>query len=201
MDFLGSSPFNPQLSMPAGESILSPFSVLSPAQDVVSLAFGTMHFMLIDRITEIRPGASITAIKALSLAEEYLQDHFPRFPVMPGVLMLEAMLQAGTFLVHRTEDFQHSTVVLRKARNLKFAGFVRPGETLTVRVEIIENEGNQTTVKGEGWIGETLAVSGRLVLERYNAGDRQPHLRPWDAHARAQLRQRFEQLYRPQSEN
>lgn len=159
-----------------------------------------MHFMLIDRITEIRPGASITAIKALSLAEEYLQDHFPRFPVMPGVLMLEAMLQAGTFLVHLTDDFRHSTVVLRQARNLKFAGFVRPGEILTVHVEMLEHEGEQTTVKGEGWIGEVLAVSGRLVLERYNAGEREPHLRPWDVHARARMRQRFEQLYRPQRE-
>jgi 3-hydroxyacyl-[acyl-carrier-protein] dehydratase len=159
-----------------------------------------MHFMLIDRITEIQPGASITAVKALTLAEEYLQDHFPRFPVMPGVLMLESMLQAGTFLVHLTEDFRHSTVVLRGAKNLKFAGFVRPGETLTVHVEILEEEGNRTTVKGEGWIGDVLAVSGRLVLERFNAGDREPQLRPWDARVRAEMRQRFAKLYRPRSE-
>ena len=53
-----------------------------------------MRFTLIDRITELKPGVSITAVKGLTLAEEYLQDHFPRFPVMPGVLMLEAMFQA-----------------------------------------------------------------------------------------------------------
>lgn len=159
-----------------------------------------MHFMLIDRITEIQPGASITAIKALTLAEEYLQDHFPRFPVMPGVLMLEAMLQAGTWLVHLTEDFRHSTVVFRGARNIKYAGFIRPGETLTVRVEILENKENLTTLKGEGRVGDALAVSGRLVLERFNAGDREPHLRPWDSHARTELRQRFAKLYRPKSE-
>jgi len=86
-------------------------------------------------------------------------------------------LQAGTFLVHLTDDFRHSTVVLRQARNLKFAGFVRPGEILTVHVEMLEHEGEQTTVKGEGWIGEVLAVSGRLVLERYNAGEREPRPR------------------------
>jgi 3-hydroxyacyl-[acyl-carrier-protein] dehydratase len=159
-----------------------------------------MQFMLIDRITEIQPGASITAVKALTLAEEYLQDHFPRFPVMPGVLMLEAMLQAGTWLVYLTEDFRHSTVVLRGARNIKYAGFIRPGETLTVRVEILENKENLTTLKGEGWVGDALAVSGRLVLERFNEGDREPHLRPWDSHARTQLRQRFAKLYRPKSE-
>ena len=54
-----------------------------------------MRFVLIDRITEINPGQSLTAVKNLSLAEEYLADHFPGFPVMPGVLMLEALTQAA----------------------------------------------------------------------------------------------------------
>jgi 3-hydroxyacyl-[acyl-carrier-protein] dehydratase len=156
-----------------------------------------MQFTLIDRITELQPGASITAIKALSLAEEYLQDHFPRFPVMPGVLMLEAMLQAGTWLVYLTEDFRHSTVILKEARNVKFTGFVRPGETLTVRAEIIADEGNRTTLKANGLSGDTLAASGQLVLERFNVGDQQPQLRSRDARARAEMRQRFAKLYRP----
>ena len=55
-----------------------------------------MRFNLIDRITELNEGQSITAVKGLSLAEEYLKDHFPRFPVMPGVLMLEAMKEDPT---------------------------------------------------------------------------------------------------------
>ena len=55
-----------------------------------------MRFTLIDRIVELEQGARITAVKSVSLAEEYLRDHFPRFPVLPGVMMLEAMTQAGT---------------------------------------------------------------------------------------------------------
>lgn len=156
-----------------------------------------MQFTLIDRITDLQPGASITAVKVLSLAEEYLQDHFPRFPVMPGVLMLEAMLQAGTWLVYLTEDFRHSTVILKEARNVKFAGFVRPGETLTVSAEIVSDEGNLTHLKAQGMLGDTMAVSGRLVLERFNIGERQPHLRGRDELARAEMRQRFARLYRP----
>ena len=54
-----------------------------------------MHFTFVDRVLQLQPGVSITTVKCLSLAEEYLADHFPRFPVMPGVLMLQAMTEAG----------------------------------------------------------------------------------------------------------
>jgi 3-hydroxyacyl-[acyl-carrier-protein] dehydratase len=158
-----------------------------------------MRFTLIDRITEFQLGVSITAVKALSLAEEYLQDHFPRFPVMPGVLMLEAMFQTATWLVYLTEDFRHSTVILKEARNVKYAGFVRPGETLNIRAEIVKEDENLTSFKAQGWVGQTLAVTGGLVLERLNIGDKEPHLRAWDSLARAEMRQRFALLYQPNS--
>ena len=63
-----------------------------------------MRFSLIDRIVELEPGERVTATKSLTMAEEYLADHFPHFPVMPGVLMLEAMTQAGAWLVRVSED-------------------------------------------------------------------------------------------------
>ena len=62
-----------------------------------------MRFVLIDRILDVQPGQSLVAVKNLSLAEEYLADHFPGFPVMPGVLMLEALTQAGAWLIRETE--------------------------------------------------------------------------------------------------
>ena len=62
-----------------------------------------MRFTLLDRVLSIEPGKSITAIKTLSLAEEYLADHFPRFPVMPGVLMLESMTQAAAWTIRLGE--------------------------------------------------------------------------------------------------
>jgi len=80
-----------------------------------------MRFSLIDRIVELQPGAKIEAVKNLSLAEEYLADHFPQFPVMPGVLMVEAMTQAAPWLVRRTEDFAHSMIVLSEAKNVQNA--------------------------------------------------------------------------------
>ncbi|MGA2254534.1 MAG: hypothetical protein ABSG53_07735, partial [Thermoguttaceae bacterium] len=63
-----------------------------------------MRFLLIDRIVDFQPGAQITAVKSLTMAEEYLADHFPNFPVMPGVLMLEAMTQAAAWLIRLSED-------------------------------------------------------------------------------------------------
>ena len=58
-----------------------------------------MRFTLLDRVVAIEPGKSITALKAVSLSEEYLADHFPRFPVLPGVMMLEALTQAAAWTI------------------------------------------------------------------------------------------------------
>ena len=81
-----------------------------------------MRFLLVDRILELTPHKSITAIKTLSLAEEYLADHFPGFPVMPGVLMLETLVEASAWLLRLTEDYQHSVVVLREVKIVKYKG-------------------------------------------------------------------------------
>ena len=87
----------------------------------------------------------------LAPEEEYLQDHFPRFPVMPGVLMLETLYQAAAWLICVTDDFQHSTILLKEARNIKYADFVQPGQKLVVSVEILEADQRLTTVKAGGW--------------------------------------------------
>lgn len=155
-----------------------------------------MRFTLIDRISDLKPGESITALKVLSLAEEYLQDHFPRFPVMPGVLMLEAMYQASAMLVFLSEDFYHSTILLKEARNVKYADFVRPGETLVVHAELLKMDDSLATLKAKGVVAGEPAVSGKLVLERFNASDRLPQRAAWDDHARMKMRQHLEMLYR-----
>src|SRR6185436_13561856 len=97
-----------------------------------------MKFILIDRITELVPGERITAVKALSLAEEYLADHFPRFPVMPGVLMIEALVQTSAWLVRATQDFANSMVLLAEAKNVTYKSFVSPGQVFEVSVEAKE---------------------------------------------------------------
>jgi 3-hydroxyacyl-[acyl-carrier-protein] dehydratase len=147
-----------------------------------------MRFTLIDKVLDIDPGRSITAVKNVSLAEEYLADHFPRFPVLPGVLMLEAMTQAAAWTIRLGEDFTHSIVVLRSARNVKYGDFVEPGRSLTVRAEVLSQDETTTRVKASGSIGDRTSVTARLVLERYNLGDRRPHGAVIDARVRSELR-------------
>jgi 3-hydroxyacyl-[acyl-carrier-protein] dehydratase len=154
-----------------------------------------MRYTLIDRIVELAPGEKIVAVKSLSLAEEYLEDHFPLFPVMPGVLMLEAMTQAGAWLVRVSEDFAHSRVLLKEARNVKYADFVEPGQLLTVTAEIIDQTEHETRLKTQGTVEGHVAVSARLVLERTNQADADPTKAPLDAYTRRAMRELYQMLH------
>jgi 3-hydroxyacyl-[acyl-carrier-protein] dehydratase len=155
-----------------------------------------MRFTLIDKVVELEAGKRIAAVKNLSLAEEYLADHFPGFPVMPGVFMLEAMTQAGAWLVRASEDFAHSMVTLKEARNVKYASFVEPGQTLRITAEILSQDEREVKLKTLGTVGETQVVSARLVLERYNLGDQDPVQAVTDQVLKHKLRELFAILYR-----
>jgi 3-hydroxyacyl-[acyl-carrier-protein] dehydratase len=159
-----------------------------------------MHFSLIDRVTHVEPGVRIRGIKALSIAEEYLRDHFPLFPVMPGVLMLQAMYEASAWLVRYSEDFQHSAVLLAEARNVKYADFVQPGKLLEVTAEIIKQDDRTTTLKAVGEVAGQIAVSGRLILERFQFSQRWNTEEVVDESVRMRLRRQFQVLYRPIAE-
>ncbi len=160
-----------------------------------------MRFSLIDRIDLLEPGKRITAIKNLTMAEEYLADHFPQFPVMPGVLMVEAMAQAGAWLIRASEDFAHSMVVLKEVRGVKYGQFVEPGQTLEVSVEIVRQSDDETEVKARGMVAGRTTVNGRLVLSRYDLADTDPAQAPTDALVRKELRSLFALLYRPGGPN
>lgn len=147
-----------------------------------------MRFCLLDRITQLEPGVRITAIKQLRADEEYLADHFPRFPVMPGVLMLETMFQASMWLVRQSEGFGSSVVLLKEARNVKYSDFVEPGQTLEVTAEILKQDDSLTTLKTQGTVDGKVAVTARLILERYNMADRAPARAGCDAFARNEIR-------------
>ena len=157
-----------------------------------------MRFTLIDRIVELSPGEKIVAVKNLTMAEEYLADHFPGFPVMPGVLMVEAMTQAGAWLIRASEDFAHSTVVLEEARNVKFANFLQPGQTLTVTCEIQEQDERRTRLKARGSADGGQTVSAQLYLARYNVADERPDRQVADDVVRHKMRELFSLLYQPQ---
>ncbi len=147
-----------------------------------------MRFVLIDRIVELNTGKSMVGVKNLSLCEEYLADHFPGFPVMPGVLMLEALTQAGAWLIRDLEDFAHSVVLLKQAKTIKYGSFVEPGRQLQLHVEMTAHGERESTFKGVGLIDGQEMVKGRFTLTRYNLRERDPSLHATDAAIVAGLR-------------
>ena len=126
-----------------------------------------MRFRLIDQVVE-RSESQIVAIKAVTLSEEYLADHFPSFPVLPGVFMLEAMVQAARLLIPESDR----RFVLGGVKALRYGNFVSPGEILRVDVTLKKFEGDLATFRGEGKVmspgGELAtadtAVSGRFTM-------------------------------------
>jgi 3-hydroxyacyl-[acyl-carrier-protein] dehydratase len=159
-----------------------------------------MRFSLVDKISSLEPGTSVTAVKNLTLAEEYLSDHFPGFPVMPGVLMLESLVQAGAWLMRYTEDFRYSTILLKQARGLRFNNFVSPGKTLIVTATVHERDEREWVFKGSGTVDGTSAVSVRLTLEQFNLRDNNPDLETSDRLRVESLRKLFAQLWNPEGQ-
>jgi 3-hydroxyacyl-[acyl-carrier-protein] dehydratase len=152
-----------------------------------------MRFHLVDRILELVPGEKIRTVKNLTLAEEYLADHFPGFPVMPGVLMLQALVESAAWLLRVTEDFQYSVIALREARNVKYGNFMEPGKSLITTVELAEGQGGvaEAVCKGKGEMDGQSTVSARFTVTRYNLRDRNPALAAVDSRIVDQLRQHY----------
>jgi 3-hydroxyacyl-[acyl-carrier-protein] dehydratase len=140
-----------------------------------------MRFCLLDRICSLEPDVEVTAVKSVSLAEEYLADHFPEFPVLPGVFMLEAATQAAVWLIRISENYAHSMITLAEARSVKFTDFVTPGNSLRLTVEQLKREGAQVHLKFQGEVDGRVCVNGRLSLDCYNLADDNPELASLDA--------------------
>jgi 3-hydroxyacyl-[acyl-carrier-protein] dehydratase len=147
-----------------------------------------MRFNLVDRILDVEDNRVIRAVKNLTLGEEYLADHFPTFPVMPGVLMLQALVESAAWLLRIRDDFRHSVIVLREVRGVKYGTFMEPGRQLSLVAELNEEEGGQATFKGKGEVAGATAGSARFSVARYNLRDRDPAWRGTDERIVSHLR-------------
>ena len=152
-------------------------------------------YAMCTRIWWVKPGDSIVATKSLSMAEEYLRDHFPKFPVMPGVLMIEAMTQASAWLVRVSEDFAHSVVVLKETKNVKFGQFLQPGQTLVVSSKIVSDSEHETVVKAQGAIEGQVRIRAQLTLAKYNLGESSEHQACFDAKIVGRLKEELALLW------
>ena len=159
-----------------------------------------MRFTLVDRIVELDKGQSITTVKNLSLAEEYLQDHFPGFAVMPGVLMVEALVQSGAWLMRATEDFKYSTLLLKEAKAVKFNSFVTPGKQLEVNLKTHKWGDDECTFKASGTIDGESAVSARITLSQLNLRDRNESQAKIDEYLTGKMKELYAQVWQPPAE-
>lgn len=153
-----------------------------------------MKFCLVDRITELTPGESISTLKNVSLAEEYLQDHFPGFSVLPGVMMVEALVQSCAWLSRLTDDYAFSTLLLKQARAVKFNNFLKPGQTLCVTATLHKNEDATATFKASGTVDDTSAVSAHITLSKQNLRDHRPDMASSDERLLESMKELYQQI-------
>lgn len=129
-------------------------------------------FLMVDRIIEMHPGEFVSGIKNVTINEPFFQGHFPVKPIMPGVLIVEAMGQVGgVLLLNSFENPESKLVYFTGLEEVKFRKPVVPGDQLFIRVEKIYFRRNLTKVKGQAFVGDTLvaeAIMQAVIVDKEN---------------------------------
>ncbi len=154
-----------------------------------------MRFILIDKVVSLEPGKKIKAVKSVSLAEEYLADHFPIFPVLPGVLLLQGLVECASWLVRDTENFAHSMILLEQARNVKYKSFLTPGGQIEYTVEAKAIEENVSSFVGQGLSEGQEIIQAKFGLRHFNLASQDSKLAAVDAKVIENMKQRWKLLW------
>lgn len=126
-------------------------------------------FLLIDRVIAMQPGESLTAIKNITMNEAYFTGHFPEQPVMPGVLILEAMAQAGAVLAYKSTNTTPQDGVLyyfAGIDNARFRRVVIPGDQLRLEVKVLRSKRDIWKLEGCAYVDDELACSAEFMSAR-----------------------------------
>ncbi len=151
-----------------------------------------LKFILVDQLLSLEPGKRIVMAKNVSMAEEYLADHFPGFPVLPGVMMLEAAIQTAAWLVRHSENFAHSLIVLKEAKGVRYGTFVSPGQTLTLTADAFKISPTGSDFKIKGTVNGQTAITARLELAHLNLADSDPGFGKNDEIAKTAQQERWQ---------
>jgi 3-hydroxyacyl-[acyl-carrier-protein] dehydratase len=142
---------------------------MSQIMDVLEIAKCLPHrypFLLIDRVLDLQPGVSIKAIKNVTINEPFFQGHFPTYPVMPGVLIMEALAQAAGVLSYKSLEVtpsEDSLYFFAGIDNARFKRQVVPGDQLTLCVQITANKRGIWKYKAQAFVGDELAAEADLM--------------------------------------
>lgn len=120
-------------------------------------------FLLLDKVESIEEN-KIVAVKNVTINEYFFQGHFPEEPVMPGVLIVEALAQAGAVVLLKREEFKGKLAYFGGINNAKFRKVVKPGDTLKLEVELIKIKGRAGVGKGIAYVDGKKACEAELTF-------------------------------------
>ena len=122
-------------------------------------------FLFIDRAEAFEPGKTLTGVKNVTINEPFFQGHFPGSPVMPGVLIIEAMAQTGGLLMSKSWDVdpEGKIILFMSVDNCRFRHPVRPGDILRLVVDVHRSRGDVVKFKGRGMVGDKLAAEAEFA--------------------------------------
>ncbi|SCJ38092.1 (3R)-hydroxymyristoyl-[acyl-carrier-protein] dehydratase [uncultured Clostridium sp.] len=121
-------------------------------------------FLLVDKILDLEVGKKAIGIKNVSANEPFFQGHFPKYPIMPGVLIVEAMAQVGAIAMMSMEENKGKLGVFAGIDKVRFKKEVRPGDTLKMEVEMVSIRRNIGKANARAYVGEELVCSGELMF-------------------------------------
>lgn len=137
-------------------------------EDVLNYLPHRYPFLLIDRVLSYEKNKTLTAIKNVTINEHYFTGHFPERPVMPGVLIVEALAQAACVLAFLStqRSTQDEIYFLAGIDNAKFKRIVEPGDQLTLRIDVLRNKRSFMKVLGTASVGDEVACTAELISVR-----------------------------------
>lgn len=133
-------------------------------KDIMNIIPHRQPFLLLDRVEEIVEGESVVAIKNVTYNEPFFAGHFPQEPVMPGVLIVEAMAQAGAVAILSMEDFKGKTAYFGGIKNAKFKKKVVPGDVLRLEVKIEKLKRNAGVGMGTAYVDGKVAAQAEIIF-------------------------------------
>jgi 3-hydroxyacyl-[acyl-carrier-protein] dehydratase len=134
------------------------------ATEIMQLIPNRYPILYMDYVDEMVPGESLIATKNVTINEQFFQGHFPGNPVMPGVLIIEALAQAASILILSSPQFKGKTAYMTGIDDAKFKQMVRPGDVLKLHVEFGSLRENMGTVKVEAKVADKTATKAELMF-------------------------------------
>lgn len=132
------------------------------SQEIQEIIPHRFPFLLVDRIIELEEGKRAVGIKNLTINEWFFQGHFPGYPIMPGVLIMEALAQVGTVAILKKPEYQGYLGLYAGLDDVKFKRQVIPGDQLRLEVELVKLRKTFGVAQGKAYVGEELAAEGTL---------------------------------------